>query len=275
MLRSLHLVEIDIFPIAYRPCRLFQERIADYYNSGRPRFEWEKMRQKHLMEGSTAILEVCGGCGLNVLADAEGCKVRIEGLTTFLGIVSTLEPENRLVGFSFSDDALSHSDTLNLHEELERLSQVLADVKWPVAQIYVDGEPRPDPTGMRAALFFEFEGGERPTLIYSNRGFTVNLGRDGLEVDESTGTNLPERFSRLFKDGANVFGETVGGRLMPFLPIENELPAWDDTPMFGRSEIRVIELPLLDIYADVIDSLSVFSSVALSNNVGLRFSAVG
>lgn len=274
MLRSLHLVEIDIFQVAYRACRVHQERIADYYNSGRPRFEWEKLRQKHLMEGDRTIVDVCGGCGLNVLADAEGCKVRIEGLTTLLSIVNSIDPHHHLGGFSFSDDVLSRDETRHLHDELERISQVLADVKWPVAQIFVNGEPRPDPTGMRAALFYEFEGGTRVTTIFSNKGFTVGLGRDGLEVEESSGVNLPERFSRLWKDGANVYGETVGGRMMPFLPVGTDLPAWDDTAMFTRSEIRVIELPLLDIYADVIDSLLVFSSVALSNNVGLRITAV-
>lgn len=275
MLRSLHLVEIDIFQVAYRACRTFQERIADYYNSGRPRFEWEKLRQKHLMEGDQTIVGVCASCGLNVLADAEGCKVRIEGLTTFLSILNTIDPHHQLGGFSFADDVLSHNETRHLHDELERISQVLLEVKWPVAQIFVNGEPRPDPTGMRAALFYEFEGGSGVTTIFSNKGFTVGLGRDGLEVEETGGVNLPERFSRLWKEGANVYGETVGGRMMPFLPVGTELPAWDDTPMFSRSEIRVIELSLLDIYADVIDSLSVFSSVALSNNVGLRITAVG
>lgn len=275
MHRSLHLVEIDIFQIGHRACRGFQERIADYYNNGRPRFEWERLRQKHLMERDQTIVGVCAGCGLNVLADAEGCKVRIEGLTTFLGILSAVDPNHQLGGFSFADDTLSRDDTRQLHDELERVSEALADVKWPVAQIFVNGEPRPDPIGMRPALFYEFEGGDRITTIYSNKGFTVGLGRDGIEVDESTGTNLPERFTRLWKDGANVFGETIGGRMMPFLPVGNELPAWDDSPMFTRSELRLIELPLLDIYADAVDSLSVFSSVALSNNVGLRVTAVG
>jgi hypothetical protein len=275
MLRSLHLVEIDIFNIPYRPCRPYQERIADYYNSGRPRFEWEKIRQKMLMEGDQAIVRVCSPCGLNILGDAEGCKIRIEGLTTFLSIVSNLSPQNRLSGFSFSDDLLSRDDTRILHDELERLSGELTDMKWPVAQLFLDDEPQPDPTGMRGALFYEFEGGDLMTVVFSNKGFTVGIGRDGLEVTESSGTNLPERFTRLWKDGANVYGETVGGRLMPFLPVENELPAWDDSPNFARSELRLIELPLLEIFADVIESLLVFASTALANNTGLKISAVG
>ncbi len=275
MSRSLHLVEIDIFHVAYRPCRVYQERIADYYLNGRPRFEWERMRHRMLMQGDETIKNVCESCGMNILGDAEGCQIRIDGLTTFLGIVNQLEPHNHLMGFSYADDALSRDDTQRLHEEVERLSGSLGDVKWPVGQIFKGGEPLPDPNGFRPALFYEFEGGEQMTPVYSNRGYTVGVARDGLVVCESLGEVMPERFCRLWKDGANVYGETIGGRMMPFLPVENEVPAWDDSPLFSSSELRLIELPLVEIYADAIESLLVFSSVALSNNTGLRFSQVG
>lgn len=270
MHRSLHLIEIDIFQLAYRACRPFQERIADYYMSGRPRFEWEKLREKMLMEGDSGMVNVCASCGLNILAEAEGCKVRVEGLTTFLGIVAGLVPQTRLVGFSFSDDVLSRDDTRVLHEEIERLSLTMTEVMWPVAQIFVGGEPLLDEAASCGVQFTEFLGGEAMTVLYSNRGYTVGLDKDGLVVAESLGSAMPERFVRVWKDGANVYGETVGGRLFPFMPIENELPAWDDSPIFASSELRLVELPLLDIFADVVESLLVFSSVALANNTGLR-----
>jgi len=273
--RSLHLVEVDIFQLAYRSCRPHQERIADYYMSGRPRFEWEKLREKMLIDNDQTMINVCASCGLNILAEAEGCKIRIEGLTTFLGIIAGLDPQTRLSGFSFSDDILTKDDTRVLHEEVERLSETLNEVMWPVAQLFEDDEPCPDPSSSRGALFYEFEGGNQMTIVYSNRGYTVGIGREGIMVSESLGTVLPERFVRLWKDGANVYGETIGERHMPFLPVENELPAWDDSPVFAASELRLIELPLLDIYADVVESLLVFSSVALANNTGLRISAVG
>lgn len=275
MHRSLHLIEIDIFPLTYRSCRPYQERIADYYMSGRPRFEWEKLRQKHLMEADQTISHICAGCGLNILTVVEGCKIKVEGLTTFLGIVSGLDPQTHLSGFTFSDDLLGRDDTQVLHDEIERLSQSLRDVMWPVAQILECDEPRPDPTGLRGPLFFEFEGGEAMTVIFSNRGYTVGIGREGIEVHESVGAKLSERFTRLWKDGANVYGETLRGRILPFPPIENELPAWDDRPIFVPSELRLAEVPLLEIYADLVESLLVFSSVALANNTGLRVSSIG
>lgn len=272
MLRSRHLLEIDIFQVAYRPCRPYQEQIADFYNSGRPRFEWEKMRQKFLMEGNSAIVDVCASCGLNILAEMEGCRIRLDGLTTFVGIVAGLEPNTRLIHYSFSDDVLSRDETRTLHDEMERLSQSLSEVIWPVAQMYENGEPLPDPDGTHATLFYEFEGGDQMTVIHTNRGFNVGLSRDGLMVVDRNGQTMPERFSRMWKENASVYGETIGGRQMPFLPVDNELPAWDDSHAFAHSEIRVLELPLLEVFADVVESLTVFSSVAVTNNTGLRFS---
>ena len=266
---SLHDVEIDLFGFVYRPCRLYQERIADYYLNGKPRFEWEKLRQRRLVSGDGTQLRVCTPCPLNVLAEAEGCKVRIEALSSFLAVVSTLRPGSLLSRYSFTDDLLSLDDTALLLEECQVLARVLEHATWPVAQLYDGQEPRRSKTGMRELVFIEWDGSEE-TFIYSNPGYSLALTREGILVRESSGEVMPERFARLWQESASVWGETIGGRTLPFIPTSDQVPAWDGKGMFSRSQIRFLEMPVLQIYADVVDTLSVFSQTAVDHQVGLR-----
>lgn len=274
-MRSLHQLEIDIFSIPYRPCRPYQERIADYYNSGRPRFEWEKIRQKNLMEGDQTIVRVCGSCNLNILGEPEGCRIQVENLNIFLGAVSALIPQTMLTRYTFQDDLISPEETRYVHQEFKTLSEALANETWPIAQIFDDDEPRRSkPGSIRPYETFEWAGNEDDTIIFSNAGYTVAIGRTGIVVRESLGEPLPESFVRLWKQSASVFGETVGGRRVPFLPIKECLPAWDDSRQFVPSELRYLDLSLLEVFGDVVDSFIGFSSVAMSHNAGLKVSAL-
>ncbi|MBM3464087.1 MAG: hypothetical protein FJX76_18480 [Armatimonadetes bacterium] len=275
MSASLHNVEIDIFQVPYRPCRAYQERIAEYYMSGRPRFEWEKMRQKFLMEGNQDIVRVCAPCPMNILGTGEGCKIGVESLASFLGMLSHLRPETALTRFMFHDDLLSYEDVKVLWQEFETLNEVLAEVSWPIAQAYDDGVPRPSSAGgLRKVEYYEWEGGEE-NIIYSNAGYMVGIGRDGIVVRESLGKTLPERFNRLFKEGANVFGETVGNRVMPFMPIDDHLPAWDDSGPFIATELRFHMVPVTEIYGDILETFLVYAPTALEHGAGLKITAVG
>ena len=272
-MRTLHQIEIDIFGIPYRPCRPYQERIADYYNSGRPRFEWEKIRQKNLMEGDQTIVRVCGSCNLNILGGPEGCRIQVENLGIFVGAACAMIPQTSLVRYTFQDDIISAEDTRFLHQEFLALAQALASETWPIAQIFDDGEPRPSKAGsIRPHETFEWGGNDEHTFIFSNAGYTVAIGRTGIVVRESLGEPMPDSFSRLWKEGASVFGETVGGRIVPFLPIKECLPAWDDSRRFVPSELRYMELPLLEVFGDIVDSFIGFSQVAISHNTGLKVS---
>lgn len=274
-MRSLHQLEIDIFGIPYRPCRPYQERIADYYNSGRPRFEWEKIRQKNLMEGDQTIVRVCSSCNLNILGGPEGCRIQVENLNVFLGAVSGFIPQTLLTRYTFEDDILSAEDTRLLNLEFKALAEALAGETWPVAQIFDEDEPRPSkPGSIRPFETYEWGGNDEHTFIFSNAGYTVAIGRTGLIVRESLGDAMPESFVRLWKEGASVFGETVGGRLVPFLPIKECLPAWDDSRTFVPSEIRFQEQPFLEVFGDLVDSFIGFSSVAISHGAGLKVSAL-
>lgn len=276
MVQSLHLIEIDIFRVPTRPCRHYQERIAEYYLSGKPRFEWDKMRQKNLMEGDLAIERVCETCNLNLLGGAEGCKIRVEGLDSFLRMLAQIRPETTLTRYSFADDLLGRDDAEAVYDEFQVLSELLVGVTWPVAQIYDRGEPRPNSSGgMRRNEYFEYQGGDEETFIYSNSGYAVALARDGLVVRESLGAALPERFVRLWKDGASVFGETVGRRVLPFLPLEDQLPAWDDSGPFFPTELRFEELPALEIYGDIVETFLVYAPAAAHQNTGLKITQVG
>lgn len=274
MAGTLHLVEIDIFQIPFRPCRQYQEKIADYYLSGRPRFEWEKMRQKLLIEGNRAIEQVCSGCRLNLMNEAEGCKIRVESVTSFMAMVGQVRPESKLVSFTFNDDLLDTDETRMLYDEIEYLAEELKERTWPVAQVMDGGMPRRNESGIRQTVFYEWVGGEAETFIYSNPGYTVAISSEGLVVRESLGADLPERFQRLWKDGASVYGETQGGRIMPFLPIEDQLPAWDESGMFTETSLQFTEAPALDVYGDVVESLLVYAQAAIEHNVGLKISLV-
>jgi hypothetical protein len=271
MKRSQHRVDIDIFNVPYRNCRPYQERIADYYRDGRPRFEWEKIKQNMVLRGDDTVEVVCAPCPLNLMQTVEGCGIVVEGLTTFMGVMSHAKPDSMLVRYSYSDDVLTSDDARLLHRELEKLTPLLETMRWPVAQMFDrNGEPRMEEGNVERYAMIEWEGGEAETFIFSNAGYTVAVGESGIIVRESLGDAPPQRFKRLVKVGANVYGETVDGQELPFRPVEECTPAWETGPVFGFGELRFVEMSLWEIFRDVVESLLVFSSVAMQHNTGLK-----
>jgi hypothetical protein len=270
MQRIVHEVELDIFRFDYRPCRVYQERIADYYQDGKPRFEWERLRQKRLVQGDQVMERVCGPCPFNLLDTAEGCKVRIESLPAFITALAHLRPSTPLIAYTFSDDILGLDDTALLCTELQAVARDFASTTWPVAMFYDRDEPRRTKDGsLRELDFVEWDGNEE-TFLYSNPGYTIALTEQGLLVRELDGDVLPNRYRRLWQESAAVWGETMQGDTLPFIPRSHQVPAWDSSGPFSRTQLRFVEMPLLGIYADVVDTLSAFGEVALAHHIGLR-----
>jgi len=266
---SLHDIEIDIFGFPYRPCRRYQEKIADYYLDGKPRFEWERLRQRRLVQGDGVQERVCGPCPLNLLASAEGCKARVEALTSFQAVVAHLRPGSLVASYASQRDVLDPEATAALATECQQLARFLEDKTWPVAQLYDGHEPRRSKdAGLRELVFIEWDGSEE-TFIYSNPGYSLSLCHEGLLVRDSDGAQMPERFARLWQESASVWGETIGGRVIPFIPRSDQVPAWDNRGLFTRTQIRFLEMPVLQIYADVVDTLCVFSQTAVEHLCGL------
>ena len=49
-MNKLYQIQIDTFSVPHRHCRAYQERIIDFYDTGKPRFAWEKIRQEFILQ---------------------------------------------------------------------------------------------------------------------------------------------------------------------------------------------------------------------------------
>jgi len=55
-MQTYHRLKIDISRVSYRICRPYQEKIDDFYESGKIRFQWDMIRQAYLLSGEQDAL---------------------------------------------------------------------------------------------------------------------------------------------------------------------------------------------------------------------------
>lgn len=274
-MRSVHEIKIDIFRVSHRSCRPYQERIVDFYEDGRPRFEWEKIRHKHILAGDPAIAEICTPCPLNIYQDVEGCTGRVDGLNIFIRVLSAFKPDSAFLGLSLAEDLLDLDTIKKLLVEVEEICDLLQSLKWPVAQVLWEGQPvtYQHIDGTPRELFYEWEGVEEETFPYGNEGYYWGRSQEGIVVKEIFGERVPYIFLRLWKDGRGVYGETLDHQVLPFVPVSGALPAWGDIDPSRNSELVASELPASIVFRDVLDSFMTFGKVAVRNVTGIQLRA--
>jgi hypothetical protein len=271
MLKSLHQMEIDIFKVQWRPCRVFQETISDYYLSGKPRFEWESMRQLWLVRGAGRFAQVCGPCPLCITPVPEGCKAKMEGLSTFLKVVESIAPGALFLRYGYDSIVFDFEATQDLWDDLLDIRHVMESTRWPIAHAFNDGEPsyivRAD--GRISYVCYEWEGLEEDTYIYGNEGYVLSLTKSGINVKENFGNVFPDSYRRLYREGYSVYGENEEGKLTSFPPVKGKIPEWDAEASRRGGELVFLEPPLRDVYKDILGTLADYMKAALAAETGI------
>ena len=267
----LYQIALDILPVGGRPCRFYQERIAEYGMDGRPRFEWEAMRHRMILYGDPAIAQVCAPCPLNLMQGPEGCRGTIEGFDVFLRAVARLVPESPWSDLPLDQEPLSAERTRALYRDLANLERVFSSSPWKVAQLFRHGVPVVEefPDGSTRPRLYTWNGESPPHLISSNEGYQLFLCPRGLIVKAHYEDPVPHVFLKLWRDGAGVFGQTPQGETVGFQMTMARYPEWDPDEPRAAGEIVVTELPAAEVFRDSLDMLSVFAGVAGEAETGI------
>lgn len=269
MHRTQHRIAIDFASVPFRGCRPYQEKIVEYGMTGRPLFEWDKMRERFFVYGFQTIQQICDPCPMNVFGGIEGCQGQVEGLTIFLKVLMHLKPDSPLFKHRFQNEYMAHDETRAFLTEMYKVQELMTATEWPVAQVLFDGYPQ-EVEGPRGYLYYEWEGDEDETFIFSNEGYSVGIARDGLVVKDAAGHRQPFFFATLRREQTAVSGETAEGQVIAFDIVRDACPAWDDEPEYVNSELVYTRLPASDVFADVLNVFTACAEIALKHNTGLK-----
>lgn len=264
-------ISINVLPVASRPCRHFQESIAEYAMDGRPRFEWEAMRHQMILYEDQTVPLICASCPMNILQGPEGCKGTLYGLELFMRAVARLVPDSPWANLETSEEPISAADTRVLCKELDSLEQVLSKSKWRVAQLYADGAPLTEffSDGSERPKLYPWNGEAPPSLINSNEGYQLFLCAHGIIVKSNYEDPVPHVFTRLTRDGSGVYGTSDKGETVGFQSVMAHYPEWDKENPRGFGELRSVELNAAEVFRDTLDMLQVFTGVAGSAETGI------
>ena len=266
-------VEINISQVPNRFCRFYQEQIYEYTNEGRARFEWDRIKQEHILYQNPAIMEICDPCPLNILLEVEGCKGDLYEFDTFLKSLAIVKPDSMLLQKNTLNCEFSSEETQLLIQEMEELQQQGKMLGWPVAQVFNnDGSPAVSDQSYKFnnLVFYEWSGDENDVYVTSNRGYHIGVSGDGIILKKNYGETMPDPFHSLSRKGFRVVGQTKDGKKVPIPMNRTKLPEWFDDSPEADTELRFTELPISDVFRDIFDMVIVFGQTALNHYTGIN-----
>ncbi len=272
-MKSLHKIKLDIFKVSYRLCRPYQEKIDDFYDDGGIRFQWDMIKQAHMLRSDQTLPAICGDCPLNLYYTAEGCQGDLEGLAVFLKVLARFKPDAELLKYELFDDILDVDAVRRMLGEILDAENFLEKMKWPIAQVFYGGVPvsYQHSDGLTRYIFYEWEGEEEETFTQGSEGYFWGRSQDGIVVKDNFGNRITGVFKRLYREGFGVYGEYSDGKLHTFVPVMGHFPSWDDIEPGRKSELIATELAAPIVFYDVLQILKIFSQEALKNNTGIHF----
>jgi hypothetical protein len=275
-MKSFHRIKLDIFKVGYRSCRPYQEKIDDFYEDGRIRFQWDMIKQAYMLGQEATLPAVCGECPINIFYQAEGCIGDIEGLNVFLRVFTRFKPDAEILKYTFIDDVLDVDATRHLMTDLADFEKFIEKLKWPVAQVFFKNIPvyYTHADGSLRTIFYEWEGEEDDNYSQGTEGYFWGRSQEGIVVKDSFGNRTPLIFKKLYKMGFGVYGESVEGKNHVFTPIMGQFPSWDDTEPRRESELVATEMPADVVFKDIMDMLTLFATEALKNNTGIQITSM-
>lgn len=264
-------ISIDIFAVQSRPCAGPQEVIVDYYNDGRPLFQWEAMRQAYAFRGDeTVLVDYCEPCPLSVFGGLEGCKGPVVNFDTLFKALNELVPDSPWNEVPIDGTPIYPEQLRELADALPWTREKLRDKTWPIAQPRLLGEPYGDGGyGTEArAQFFGWDGFGPPALIDFNDGYQVYLSRHGLLVKATHGSPIPHTFSKLWREERGFFGLSSSSETVGFQVTRGHYPSWQ-LPNEVGVELVTESISAEAAFIEEIELLEVFVELANQFDTGL------
>ncbi|MFH0801772.1 MAG: hypothetical protein V2A78_05225 [bacterium] len=276
MFEAEHEIYLDIFKVPFRPCRPFQEKIADYTETGRARFQWEKIYQRWMIYRDTEIADTCVPCPMNLFPAPLGCEGHIPGLRSLWTLLEKAVPESALLKMKEKDNLILLDAVQDLAEEMKSLPATISLFQWPVAQVFFLGQPV-YVEGLLSTvipLLFEWNGQEEPGYQYSSAGYLLGRTQEGIILRETTGELLPQTFRRLWREGGPVYGETIEGEIMMIPAFNGVLPAWDSVDPCRDSQLMALEISAQEAFSRPLNLLKAFVDTAIYAKTGLGIRSI-
>jgi hypothetical protein len=272
-----HRLEIDIFNVPFRPCRMPQEQIYEFYHDGKPRFEWDRLRQNWIFVQDPTILTFCEPCPLNVFNEVEGCKGQVEYLEPFLRAVAEVAPDSPLNELPLDGTPITQEENRAVRQDLENVEKALQGRLWPVAQVRRPEGPLKEyfPDGGERLLYYPWTGEGPPSLITVNEGYQIFLSQHGLIVKATYEDPVPTTFRKLMREGRRVSGESVSGDVIGFQMSLARLPAWDPQDPNTDGTLEMTAYPANEVFREQLDLLDVFTGLAVQAETGILVTTVG
>lgn len=270
-MQTWHKIKTDIYRVSYRTCRPYQEKIDDFYDNGKIRFQWDMIRQAYLLADDQTLPAICGQCPLNIRLVCEGCQIEIDGIPTFMNVVTKYMPESILLNYKLQDDILDMDVVRQLYNEMIEFEKLLDTIDWPVAKVLTNGSPvlYPDENGRESELFYPWEGEEDDTYPQGSEAYYWGRNKSGILVKDSFGNKAPYPFVRLYKEGFGVYGVSETGKLHTFVPVMGKFPSWNNADGYGGQELVAAEEKASVVFRRQLDTIIVFAEEAMKNNTGL------
>ena len=276
-------LSLEIFGYTFRPCRGAQETIYEYHMDGRPRFEWEYLRQLWILERNPRIVDYCSDCPINIMGEVEGCKCQVDNLDIFFRALNELTPDSLWAKIPRDGTPVPSHQTAALLADLLGLKERLKELTWPVAIPRQDGSPYfeevegfddlGEPIAMQGRMnFYAWNGEGPPGLMFLNEGYTIYLSRHGLMVKPTGQDPIPYVFNRLWREDMGVFGEDTRGEQIGFDVLVGRYPTWGASNDSG-TELCFESIPAADVFAEILDLFEVFCSIAEEFEVGVLIKA--
>ena len=268
---------LDIVPVRMRPCRPFQEKIADYAPDGRRRFEWEVMRCDKMLKGDTKVDEICADCAINILQQAEGCRSGLFGLELLLKAVARLAPDSAWANITLNlENYFGPDRTFELAEDIANIERVFYESNWKVAQLWAYDEPVMEyfDDGSAVPRFYPWNGENPPEVIASNEGYQIYMCAHGILVRSNFEESSPYVYNKLVRDESGVYGITKDGEKVPFKPVMGRYPEWDKDDPYSYGELRFVDMVAGEVFKDALYMLIVFTDIARNAKTGLSINVV-
>jgi hypothetical protein len=264
-------VEINIAGVPNRNCRFCQEQVYEYQDTGRARFEWDRLRQEYIMGKDYTIEYICTPCPLNILLDIEGCRGDLFDFDIFIRMLPNIKPDSILLRKNTLNCTFDIDETRQLIEEMEILQENSWNLTWPVAQIYVNAEPviLEESTKYNNYVYYEWTGEDDHVFFTTNKGYHVGITRDGIILKKNYGETLPDVFISLVKKGMRTVGKNKEKSLIPIPMHQAAAPEWwPDNPGL-ETELKFTSLPIPGVFQDIFNMIIIFGRTALSESTGI------
>jgi hypothetical protein len=272
-MNSEHLIILDVFSFPLRNCRIYQEKIADFYESGKSRYEWEKIRQSYILTQNQAIINICAPCPLNLLQQAEGCRYKIQGLTTILAIINQIKPDSLFLNYDYYNTRLDRDDTLALADELKNLKINLNNQPWSAAEVKELANPFLPVTDENKPLaIYPWDGIPEGNWFAQKDYSLLGIAAEGLLLKDTRDDDPPLVLSRIFKEGESLYGENLEGKFIPLSHSAYSFPVFEDYSQ--EIEIKHAKISLAQAFEELLNTLETFLETAVKSRIGIEINSL-